>query len=69
MPRFTFAREIAAPARPGARDDMSTCFRFAASLTLAAAVAAAALAGGCAEREPVTVLFTGDEHGRLVPAG
>jgi hypothetical protein len=26
-------------------------------------------AAGCGEREPVTVVFTGDTHGRLVPAG
>jgi len=24
---------------------------------------------GCGEREPVTIVFTGDTQGRLVPAG
>jgi hypothetical protein len=28
-----------------------------------------ALAAGCGGREPVTIVFTGDTHGRLVPAG
>jgi hypothetical protein len=27
------------------------------------------LAPGCSEREPVTIVFTGDTQGRLVPAG
>jgi len=27
------------------------------------------LAAGCNRREPVTIVFTGDTQGRLVPAG
>lgn len=28
-----------------------------------------ALAAGCVRKEPVTIIFTGDTQGRLVPAG
>jgi hypothetical protein len=28
-----------------------------------------ALAAGCARKDPVTIIFTGDTQGRLVPAG
>jgi len=27
------------------------------------------LVAGCADKEPVTIIFTGDTQGRLVPAG
>ena len=29
----------------------------------------AAILAGCGTREPVTIVFTGDSQGRLVPAG
>ncbi|MDD3643058.1 MAG: hypothetical protein PHQ19_06325 [Candidatus Krumholzibacteria bacterium] len=47
---------------------MNDLFRnTAAALVCVAAIAGAA--AGCGELEPFTVLFTGDEHGRLVPYG
>jgi hypothetical protein len=33
------------------------------------ALAVVILAAGCGDRKPVTVVFTGDTQGRLVPAG
>ncbi|HSG27222.1 MAG TPA: hypothetical protein VLA34_01990 [Candidatus Krumholzibacterium sp.] len=32
-------------------------------------VVALGILAGCAQREPVTILFTGDDQGRLVPSG
>lgn len=36
---------------------------------LLGAAAAAGVLQGCRTREPITILFTGDEQGRLVPEG
>jgi hypothetical protein len=33
------------------------------------AVLSLVLASGCTSEEPVTIIFTGDTQGRLVPAG
>jgi len=41
-------------------------------MTVIAVLLGAAAAGvlqGCRTREPITILFTGDEQGRLVPEG
>ena len=32
-------------------------------------VIAIGILSGCARKEPVTILFTGDDQGRLVPSG
>jgi len=48
---------------------MNVHLRNTAAATLICAGVFAGVLAGCGQRRPVTILFTGDEQGRLVPAG